>query len=1123
MNGISLQSHCRALSVLVMMTCTLLFSLQAKAEQGDAAFTLTANNITLSAVFKAIYQQTKMAIVYNNRALDDKQKVDVDFRNTKLEDVLHYLLDKRGFLWVYNGNYISISPSAGKENDNNSRGDTAANTLTIAGKVTDAVGAPLVGASIQVKGTLHGAITDVDGKFILPRVTNSDVLIIRSVGYETRELPVKGRHIMAQLNVVVNDLDETVIIAYGATTKRRLIGNVGSVKGEDIAKQPVSNPLLALQGRVPGLFITQSTGLPGGGVTVRLQGTNSISSGNDPLYVIDGIPYASQLLPTWGSVLGESGGMVVDGVAPGNGNPLSFINPSDIESIDILKDADATAIYGSRAANGAILITTKKGKAGKTKIDLNMQQGWGRVTNQLPLMDTRQYVAMRKEALKNDGLQPSVDPAAAFPFVYAPDLMVWDTTRNTDWQKQLIGGTAHYTDVKASVSGGNDHTQFLIGLGYHRETTVFPGSFSDQKGSVHFNINHASADEKLKLQFSGNYLGDYNNLTGTDFTTAAITLAPNAPEPYNPDGSINWAPNVGNTTWIAMGNPIANLYNKYKVNTKNLLGNLTIGYQLLPSVEIKTSLGYNSLQAKETGTQPLISTPPENWPYTLRAAQFSDNSVNTFIIEPQATFKHKIGKGILDALLGTTIQQTRSNGVRLSATGFNSDLVLEDIKAATSITAPFPTIATKYKYNALFSRISYNWQDKYLMNLSARRDGSSRFGRSNQFHNFGAAGAAWIFSNETAVQKLLPILSFGKIKASYGTTGSDQVGDYRFLNRYTIPFGIGTPYQGATALQPAGLPNPYLGWEETRKWQSGIELGFLKDRLLLTATYINNRSYNQLLAYGLPIVTGFFTVNRNFPAIVQNRNWELTLNTVNVKTRLFTWTTNINLTVPSNQLVDFPNLATSTYASLLVPGQPVRLTKTYHFTGVDPATGVYQFADAKGNPTSNPDFLNDRTVFINTDPTLYGGFQNTVQYKGFELDILFQFVKQQKQHYRYGNLPGIMQVNQPTSLLERWQKPGDITPNQRYNADASIVGAFFNILDSDAAYADASFIRLKNFSLSWQLPMSWKQKLRLQNCRVYLQAQNLLTITSFYGLDPETGNASLPPLKMLTSGIQIGF
>lgn len=501
--------------------------------------------------------------------------------------------------------------------------------------------------------------------------------------------------------------------------------------------------------------------------------------------------------------------------------------------------------------------------------------------------------------------------------------------------------------------------------------------------------------------------------------------------------------------------------------------------------------------------------------------------MNSWIIEPQVNYKRAIFNGNLDFLLGTTIQQNTNNGVTFIGTGYNSDAVLKDMLSASTITVG-STVSSQYKYNALFGRLNYNWNDKYIVDLTARRDGSSRFGPQNQFHNFVSVGVAWIFSQENWFKDHIGVLSFGKLRGSYGTTGSDQIGDYRFMNLYT-PTIVEVPYQNTSGLLPSGLSNPYLQWEETKKLQGGLELGFLRDRILVTANYSYNRSSNQLLGYALPVITGFGSISENFPATIENTGLELVLNTTNIKTKDFTWSTGFNMTLPSNKVVAFPNIAFSSYASGtngVIVGQPLGVVKVYHFLGVDPTSGKYVVADAHGNATSSPNALRDKTVLINTRPKFYGGIENRFIFKGFELDFLFQFVNQTgKSLYTFGNndVVGTPMLNQPVSVLNRWQKPGDITSIQRFNSNYSLFSSRINAAQSDYAYCSASFVRLKNLSLSWQLPHSWQQKIHLQNARIFVLGQNLLTITKYTGLDPESQSSTLPPLKVFTAGLQVGL
>lgn len=1096
---------CRLLSVLLLsLTC-----IYSNAQAGDHRVTISGAAITLKSVFKAIKKQTGFAVMYNTSItmLNQEDKVSVSFKDTPLDEVLEYLLKGKNLEWTYNEDVVIIHKKpmeAPKKNDV----DSTVTPALLSGRVTDAAGSPLPGVTVQVKGTSQGTTTDADGKFTLPKVKIGEELVFSSVGFETRTVTVKGKSVLTQMNMLVSALDETVVVAYGETTRRLSTGNIATVKAKDIEKQPVTNPLLALQGRVAGLFIEQSTGIPGTGVKVRIQGQNSLSSGSDPLYVIDGVPYISQMLLGLSGIQGQSG-------ARSSGSPLSYINPADIESIEVLKDADATSIYGSRAAAGAILITTKKGKAGKTQVDLNLQKGWSKVGHFLDLLNTPQYLSMRREAKNNDG--ESINDTDY-------DINgTWDTTRNTDWQKELIGNTAQYTNARLSVTGGSATTAFLLGLGYNRETTVFPSNLHVKKTSAHFNINHNSANGRFKMQAGGQYMVDRTRLLNTDLTSIAVKLAPNAPTLYSLDGSLNWSPDAsGTSTWQ---NPLAETLAKYKNNVNNLLANASVNYELWPGLNIKTDMGYTHMTRNEATLYPLFIYPPEERRFSARSSTFSDDQITSWNIEPQIILNKKIGKGKLETLAGVTFLKTEAAQRTYYASGFSSDLLLEDIRAAAQIRAR-GTVDNIYKYNALFARLNYNWDNKYIINLSARRDGSSRFGSKNLFHNFASIGTAWLFSNENFAQNLHPFFSFGKLRVSYGTTGNDQIGDYQFMNLY-FSRSLAVPYQGTTGLFTDQFPNPYLQWEETRKFQAGLEMGFARDRILLNLTHYLNRSSNQLQNYTLPIITGADGITTNFPATIQNSGWEITLNTTNIKHNHFSWTSSINLTIPKNKLVAFEQLEQSAYANLYIIGQPFTISHLFKATGVDPATGLFSFSDNHRGKTSRPVYPHDAIVIFNNAAKYYGGMQHSLSYKSLSLDFLCQFVRQKRINYKYGNFPGFFwrgEGNQPASVLNRWQKPGDSPSMQRLSASypSEVIEAYSSAYQSDAAYEDASYIRLKNLSLSWHLPYPLLQKLHLHYARAFVQGQNLLTFTNYSGLDPETASTtSVPPLRIWSLGLQI--
>jgi TonB-dependent starch-binding outer membrane protein SusC len=1114
---------------------TLLLSYQfsiGSITQADVKIRISKGKYTLGNIFRNIEKQTGYTFSYSSSYVNVNEEVSVrEYNNISLQKFLEEILRPRKIKWTFVGKDISLSPSDTSVTTNYQIASTVDTTITVSGIVVNKDDAPVAGASVIIKGKQIGVVTKNDGSFTIEKVSANALLLISSVSYSAEEIHVNGRSLLGKilLKEFTNELDETIVLAYSTTTRRNSTSNVGTVKAKDIEKQNITNPLLAIQGRVPGVIIEQTTGYANGGISVRIQGQNSLALGSDPLYVIDGVPVASRLPFGLADVLGPSGNNAPDiaNQSAGSGNPLSFINSSDIESIDILKDADATSIYGSRAAAGAILITTKRGKAGKTSVDINVQQGGGTVTRRLDMMNTTQYLEMRKEAYTNDGF--SVPNNNTIPTNSNVDLTVWDQNRYTNWQKELIGGTAQYTNANVSVSGGTANTQFIMGTGFNRQTTVFPGDMADKKGSMHFSINNTSANQKFKMQMSGNYMIDINNLANTDLTTTALALAPNAPSLYTASGEINWEPLPdGTSTW---SNPLAFLNQKLKIKTKNLITNAVLSYQLLPSLTLKSSFGFTNYGTNELKLTPLTIYGPDQRIYAQRSVDQYVNSVESWIIEPQINYNRKLGNGKLDVLIGTSVQQNNTDRLNINASGFATDILMENLSSATS--REVYSGKAEYKYNAAFATFNYNFNGKYIVNLSGRRDGSSRFGSENRFHNFGSVGAAWIFSNEDFIRQNISVLSFGKIRMSYGTTGNDQIGDYQYLNTYQDVYGADVPYQGANGLYPGRLSNPYLQWEETRKLSVGVDLGFLDDRILFNTTYYRNRSSNQLVEYALPIITGFTAIGENRNALVQNSGLELAATVQVINNRSFKWSININATRNRNKLVDFPELATSSYATTYVIGQPISIQKVYSYIDVDPVTGLYMVRDKDGNPTTTPSFpfeLNsDAIIIADLTPKYYGGFRNTFTYKGFELDVLFQFSKQRAAGNRIGfaGYPGRFNGfgntgNQPVAILDRWQKSGDIATVQLYSTDSRYGRTYLNAGFSEAQYGDASYLRLKNTSLSWQLPALWQQKVNVKNARLFAQAQNLLTITNYSGLDPETRSSRvLPPLRVVTLGINV--
>ncbi len=725
----------KILRIMKLTTFIILIALmQVSASTVAQRLTIADKTTTLKQLFNQINQQTGYNVVWSASQVNGNRVVPAGFNNTPLLEVLNTTLANTNLSYTIEDKTVVIKE---KEQGLTDKIKSALNiAITLTGKVQDETRQPLPGVTVKIKGSNLATSTDEKGDYTLTVPDEKTTITFSFIGYETQEYLAKDipEGTTITLKASTSNLREVVVNQGYYTRKQELnTGNVTRIDGADIAKQPGIDPIEALEGRVPGLYIQQSSGIPGSNPIVRLRGQNSIANGNDPLYIVDGVPFTSTSLTSnfvnpsavGGSYSGPGGGL----------SPFNTLDPANIESIEILKDADATAIYGSRGANGVILITTKKGKPGKTIVDVSVAEGSARVASTLSLMNTQQYLTMRHQAFKNDGKLPG-----------KTDYDVngtWDTTRYTNWEKVLIGGTAHYTNVQGSISRGTANTQFNVGGSYNRQTTVFPGDYSDKRGSAHFSLTHVSTDQKFHANFSASYANENNVIPLADFT-GSITLAPDAPALYNPDGTINFGvyPGIGST----FGNPLARTLNTAISTSDNLNSNLVLYYELFPGLIIKSSMGYNRMQMNQTDLTLAASFNGAPNPY-LRSNDFGTTNNNTWILEPQIDYQRKIGKGKFDVLIGMTHQQIEYNSIGYDASNFTTDALISNPAFASTLVINGNN-TSQYKYSAIYGRMNYNWEDKYLLNFTARRDGSSRFGPGRQFGDFGAVGAGWIFSKE---------------------------------------------------------------------------------------------------------------------------------------------------------------------------------------------------------------------------------------------------------------------------------------------------------------------------------------------------------------------------------------
>ena len=1105
------------------LSCIMLLAHDTSA-QGTENIYLSVNwkNAGLRQVLSDLEQNTQFDFSYKDSEVANLGNISLKAHNKSLKEILIFLSKEKKLKFLRLNDVISVSriPSGSKQ--------PVVEELDldldreISGKVTDQNGLPLPGANVLVSGTTLGTTTDVDGNYRLTVPDDAVMLVFSFIGYATEEVEIAGRSVVDM--VMLPDIQslegvEVVSTGYYEVKQRLNPGNIAKVDAKVIERQPVVNPLEALQGQVAGVFIEQTSGLPGAPININIRGLNSLNNGqslldaegntvslpnsNLPFFVIDGVPYTSNSLNAETFLLGD-------------GNPLAAFRPNDIESIEVLKDADATAIYGSRGANGVILITTKKGKEGKTKLDLDFSRGIGEVPRKVDLLNTSQYLAMRREAWQNDQFIPSdADDTLA-----NSDLLLWSENRNADWQEELAGGKADQTNASISISGGSSQTKFLFRGSFFRQTNVYNYDNSVfESASGHLNLNHTSRDNRFNINSSVTYTANANDQIGINYMSEALVLAPNAPQLFDENGQINFSDNFDN--------PLAELEQQYENKTRVLVANISFRYELLPGLDFKSAIGYTNSNVDETNIIPLASfIPAERDNRTGRSSVASGNE-ETWIIEPQLAYTKELGKSVLSTVIGTTLQGSSREQKMILGTGYESDLLIKDIGQAPNVSVQ-NNFFSEFRYIGVYARVNYAYDEKYVLNLTGRHDGSSRFGSDKQFGSFGALGAAWLFSEESFIADHLSFLSFGKFRASYGVTGNDQIGDYAFLDTYAAPDVFINSYLGTPGLIAVRAANPGFSWEINRKLEFGLELGFLKNRFNLSTSYFRNRSDNQLIGRPLSSVTGFSITQFNLPALVENRGLEIELNTTNINTGNFMWTSSLNFTRARNELVEFPDIEQfAPFDNRYIVGRSTFGSKQFKSLGVDPLTGIYSLADLDGNGQVS---IADRQDFVEIFQDYFGGLSNNFSWKGFQFDVFLRFVKQNGRDFSTDFLsPG--QVfegrggNQPDRMLSsQWQEPGNVTNIQRFtqtNTAAINNRRRHNV--SNATVVDASFIRLQNVALSYSLPGTFIDKLKLSRAVVHINCQNLHTWTPYDGLDPETQGIALPPLRMVTTGVRLTF
>ncbi|SDF60624.1 SusC/RagA family TonB-linked outer membrane protein [Chitinophaga filiformis] len=1060
--------------------------------QGQQVRRLYVRSAPLLDVMTSIQMQTSYSFSLPYDWQKDAKPVTVKLKNADLSSVLEVIFTNQPFYAKVQDSSIFVHRRVATDSVPVKVTADSSHTISITGIISDQEEQPIVGATVQVAGyPKKGAVTNNRGYFVIDNVRHKGELNISYIGYNNQTIPYYGvktlRINLTPANTLLNDV---ISKGYYSTSPELNTGSVGLVKGELLLRHPVADPFAALSGKVPGLFVMQTSGLAGAVLDIIVRGRNSLINGTAPLIIIDNLPQTD--LPVTQTI------NAAGGFSPTAGLPTAFI-----DRIEVLRDADATAIYGSRGANGVILITTKKNLPDSTRYHFDIYQGIGKVAKHLPFLDASQFLMMRREALRNDG---SIVKDTDY------DLKgIWDTTATRNLQDQLIGGVAKITNVYAGMTGGLERTRFSLDGVFHRESTVYPGSYEITNRALRGYLSHASEDKKFTMQLDANFSFTSNDLPQND-PAKNINGAPFNVPFYDAKGNLNW---MDGKYW----NPVSTLHQLSNTTITYLRGSMLMNYNLSQNFKLKCTFGYNTTLLDETAITPYGSVMPRD---TLQAEQrmykTGLNNIQSWIAEPQVSYHLNKGNHQFDALLGATIQKVTNKQTFMSASGFPSDDLIDDLAMADTVTIHLAT--SKYNYQGGFARLGYNLQNRYIFNFTGRIDGSSKFTPDKRWGKFWAMGAAWIFSKEPFMAGLDSILTLGKVRGSFGFIGSDQLPYDAFRVSY-IPT---TGYGGAKGYRPRQLASEASGWETMQKLEIALEMCFF-EKFFLQASLYRNKTRNQLVVIPLSVITGATEVLGNVPVQVENKGLELFIQLDNIKRTNFNWNTSFTLTVPKNKLVKYPGLEGSKYRDRFSVGASINSKNLFSYNGVDSSTGIYKFVQLDANPSLDQ---HDKRPF-SFDPVYYGNLTNTVSFGGFSISVDLQYVKQpgydNSRAVTAGNLL-LSGSNQFTSILNRWQQPGNLAPNQQYSAtnmDALNATSYLN--QSDAVHVDASYIRLKNVYLSYTLPVFSKKLFGLQQLTLYANAENLLTITRFKGLDPETQRFGitpyLPPLRIFSTGLRI--
>ncbi len=976
--------------------------------------------------------------------------------------------------------------------------------LKISGTVSDAkTGEPLPGVNIVVKGTTMGVSSDFDGKYAIEVRSSSDILLFSFLGYKSEEVAIGNRTIIdLKLVESVQELDEMVVIGYGAMKKRNLTGAITSVNSKNIENTPVKDVMSVLQGRATGVNVISNSGAPGDGMTVTVRGQSSLNSGNDPLYVIDGVPVETQSLS-------QLNGWEQHGL-----NPLADINPNDIESIEVLKDGASTAIYGSRAANGVILITTKRGREGRAKVSVNVFTGVSKITRKLSVLNASQWRAVITDAYNNynDYAGKIVYEDVHWTVIDSLNPM---NNGDVDWQ-DVMYRTAWQKQADFSVVGGTEAAKYSISTSVLDQDGIFIAS-NYKRITSRANADFKVSD-KLDLGYSLSFARSLNNRinaggTGNNSLVQSILVRPPVYSLTYPYGSpINY--------FIGKRNPVALAEEVTHLNTTNrIIGNQYLEYEILKGLKFRTNLNMDFISMKEDEFYPTTVDYREG--YNKGAVRAISNF--TWGHEDYLTYKTSLDEvHNFYALLGYSQQEWKTETTGLDGMYFASDNITT-LNGAGTISNQAVNRTVEHGLASFFGRVGYDYKSKYIFQVNFRADGSSRFGESNRFGYFPSASAAWRFSDESFAGNL-DFLNDGKLRLSYGQTGNEAIGNYTAQGE----FALSTNYLDNSGASPTVMPNTNLTWETTTQYDLGLDLALFGNRVYFNGdVYLKNTS-DLLFAVPIPETTGFGYITQNIGE-VRNKGLEFSLTTHNT-TGALKWTSSLNISLNRNKIVSLPEeVLTNGYIQngeyhILKVGESIGTFYGWKFKGVysrdEDNINQVRMGSSNGDVFKggdpiwedlNGDYViddNDKQIIGNAQPKFTGGFINDFSYKNFSLNVFFQFSYGNDIYSNLNRMRNWVNAynNLSTDALNRWREQGDITDYPRPIRNDPLRNE--NLRVSDRWIEDGSFLRLKNVSLAYNVPKSVLNKLRLGGMRFYVTGENLVTWTHYTAYDPEVSSYS---------------